>query len=115
MRRLKSEFPAAISQNARSVPSQVEVAPDKFSLLSRYLNLVFIANATLFIGTRLVITHHYWFCLVANALVVAAYAIMLSPWSNLHSRRVYYACFTLAAVATLLTILSIAYWIHNGH
>ena len=41
------------------------IAPDNFSVLSRFLNLIFVANATLFIGSRLVITHGYWFCLVA--------------------------------------------------
>ncbi len=91
------------------------IAPDNFSVLSRFLNLIFVANATLFIGSRLVITHGYWFCLVAIGLVTLAYGLIISPWSNLRSWKLYVTCFWLAAMATLLTIVSLIYWIHFGH
>ncbi len=86
---------------------------EKYSSLSRYINLMFILNATMFISSKLIVTHGYWFPLVAAILFVVVYFLILAPWTDLKSTRLYVTLFILTAVASYFTIASVIYWIQH--
>lgn len=98
------------SKSVFSTDGSDKAISDKYSAMGRFVNLMFIVNATLFITSRLIITRGYWFCLVAAVLYLAVYVIMLSPWTNLRSRKVYLTLFWLVVAATFLSVDSFVYW-----
>jgi len=91
----------------------MHVTSDKYSLLSRFINIFFALNATLFYASRLVINGGYWFPLVAAALFLIAEGIMLWPWTDLKSNKVYLTCFITTALGAYFTVASIVYWIQH--
>ena len=86
---------------------------DKYSLLGRFINLLFLLNASLFITSRLSVTRGYWFCYLSAVAFLTAYGIMLFPLTNLRSRRVYTVVFTLTAVGAYFTLASVLYWLQH--
>lgn len=112
--RAASEAPeVAPSEIIKPLSREISVSSEKYSSLSRYVSLMFAANATLFITSKLVISGGYWFPLVACAFYVAVYGILLCPWTELKCKKVYLTAFTLAAIGSYFTIASVVYWIQH--
>ncbi len=86
---------------------------DKYAWLSRYINLLLVINITLFVSSGLVAKRGYWFCLLASGVIIAINGLVLNPWSNPKSPRLYQVVFWLTVVVTYLTVASVIFWIQN--
>ncbi|MSP18899.1 MAG: hypothetical protein EXR74_04950 [Bdellovibrionales bacterium] len=103
-----SEFNATVKISQMPMPDT-----DKYAWLSRYLNLLLVMNITLFVSSGLVIKKGYWFCIVASSIIIIINGLVLNPWSNPRSHKLYQVVFWLTVFVTYLTIASIIYWIQH--
>ncbi len=86
---------------------------DKYGWLSRYINLLLVLNITLFVSSGLVTKRGYWFCLLASSIIILINGLVLNPWSNPKSRKLYQVVFWLTVLVTYLTVASVIYWIQH--